>query len=245
MDGTIYSGDQPIDNAIKFIKSNNELKYYYLTNNTSKTPTDYISTLDSYGIKAKECDILTPLHVLEAYLKEKKYKSIYLIANTKVSKYLALRLPNIKFEFMPNKNEAIVLTYDSEINYQKMKEISFLLNNFSIEYIATHHDIVCPTENGPIPDIGSFITLFEQTTGKKPDIILGKPSINIAKNILKQYPAKDIAIVGDRLYTDKMLADNLKCDFICVLSGETTRIDVQKYIGIYPDIVVNNLGEVK
>ncbi|MBE6444388.1 MAG: HAD-IIA family hydrolase [Alphaproteobacteria bacterium] len=245
MDGTIYLGNQPVDDAINFIKNNNRLQYYFLTNNTSKTPSDYVNKLASYGIEAKESDILTPLYVLEEYLKDKKYKSIYLMANKKVSEYLALRLPNIKFEFKPDRNEAVVLTYDSEINYSKMKEMSFLLNNSSVEYIATHHDIVCPTENGPVPDIGCFITMFEQTTKKKPDIILGKPFVNIASNILKQYKTENIAVVGDRLYTDKKLADNLNCDFICVLSGETKRIDIQSYEGTYPSIVVDNLGEIE
>ena len=243
MDGTIYLGNKPISGAIDFVKNNN-IQYYFLTNNTSKTPDDYINRLASFGIKANDSDILTPLHVLETYLREKEYKSVYLLANTKVSEYLAKRLPNIKFGFSPEENEAVVLTYDSEINYSKIKEMSFLLNNSSVEYIATHHDVVCPTENGPIPDIGSFITMFEQTTKKKPDVILGKPSVNIARNILEEYSVGDIAVVGDRLYTDKKLADNLNCDFVCVLSGETTRLDVQKYIGSYPSIVVRDLGEV-
>ncbi|MBE6447950.1 MAG: HAD-IIA family hydrolase [Alphaproteobacteria bacterium] len=244
MDGTVYLGNKPIEQAINFIK-NNTLKYYFLTNNTSKTPDDYVNKLSSLGIKADEQDILTPLHVLKDYLKEKKYHSVYLLANTKVTEYLKKQLPTIVFEYSPKNNEAVVLTYDTEINYDKMQEMSFLLNNCSVEYIATHHDVFCPTENGPVPDIGSFITLFEQTTHKKPTIILGKPSVTIAGNILKQYETNDIAVVGDRLYTDKKLADNLTCDFICVLSGETTRLDVQKYTGTYPSIIVSNLGEIK
>jgi len=86
--------------------------------------------------------------------------------------------------------------------------------------------------------------MIELTTNKTPNIILGKPSINLVKTILNKYSNNEIAIVGDRLYTDKKLADNMKSDFICVLSGETTRVDVQNYNGCYPAVVVNNLGQV-
>ena len=244
MDGTLYLGQEPIKEAIEFVQNNKNLEYRFLTNNTSKIPSEYVQRLNSLGINAKEEDILTPLLPLIDYINEKNYKSVYLFANDIVSVYLKNKLPNVKLEYNPKENEAAILTYDTEINYDKLKKISNLLNNTKIEYIATHHDIFCPTENGPIPDIGSYIKMIELTTNKTPNIILGKPSINLVKTILNKYSNNEIAIVGDRLYTDKKLADNMKSDFICVLSGETTRVDVQNYNGCYPAVVVNNLGQV-
>ena len=244
MDGTLYLGQKPIEQAIKFVQNNKNLEYHFLTNNTSKIPSEYVQRLNSLGINAKEEEILTPLFPLIDYIYEKGYKSVYLFANEKVSEYLKDRLPNVKFEYNSNENEAVILTYDTEINYDKLKKISYLLNNKEVKYIATHHDIVCPTENGSIPDIGSYIKMIELTTSKTPDIILGKPSVYLVQSILNKYSPKEIAVVGDRLYTDKKLADNMNSDFICVLSGETTRMDVQNYEGKYPAVVVKNLGEV-
>ena len=245
MDGTLYLGQQPIEKAIKFVQSNKNLEFYFLTNNTSKIPSEYAQRLNSLGINANEKDILTPLFPLINYINEKGYKSIYLFANEKVTDYLKNKLSNVKFEYNPEENQAVILTYDTEINYDKLRKISYLLNNTQAEYIATHHDVFCPTENGPIPDIGSYIKMLELTTKKVPDVILGKPSVNLVKSILNKYSNHEIAVVGDRLYTDKKLADNINCDFICVLSGETTRMDVQNYKEKYPAIVVKNLGEVR
>lgn len=244
MDGTLYLGQEPIVDAIDFIKKTKNFQYYFLTNNTSKTPNDYVKKLSSLGINISEEDILTPLFPLINYITSNNYKSVYLFANQNVTEYLKNKIPNTIFEYNPEKNEAVVLTYDTEINYEKLKQISYLLNNRKVQYIATHHDIFCPTESGPIPDIGSYIKMLELTTSKTPDIILGKPSLNLVKTILDNYNKDEIAVIGDRLYTDKKLADNMGVDFICVLSGETKRIDVQNYKDNYPAIVLKNLGKI-
>lgn len=242
MDGTLYLGQTPIDSAINFIKNNKDLDVYYLTNNTSKIPNDYKERLASFGIEAELDKIITPLAVLGKYLEEKKYTSVYLVANDKVKEYLSEKYSNINFDYDVDTNQAIVLTYDTQINYDKLKQASYLLNNKEVEYIATHSDVFCPTENGPIPDIGSYIKLFDATTKHTPDVVLGKPSVVLVKSLLDKYGNEKIAMVGDRLYTDKKLADNMSSDFICVLSGETTRLDVQNYSGKYPAIVLKDLG---
>ena len=244
MDGTLYLGNEPIKEAIDFVKSNKNIKFYFLTNNTSKIPQEYANKLTSFGIEIKEENIITPLFVLMDYLKEKKYKSVYLIANEKVKNYLKEKMPNVSFEYNMDENQALVLTYDTEMNYPKMRDASYLLTNKDIDYIATHHDLVCPTEKGSIPDIGSFIELFKLSTQKSPNIILGKPSIKLVEKLINKYGKENIAVAGDRLYTDKKLADNIGCDFICVLSGETTRLDVQNYKDNYPKIVVKDLSKI-
>ena len=243
MDGTLYVGKNPVQGSIDFIKNITGVKTYFLTNNTSKIPNDYVERLRSFGIETSEKDILTPLSVLETYLKEKNYTSVYMVANKKVLDYMTSRMSDVTFEFDKEKNQAVILTYDTEIEYTKLKNMCDLLNNTDVEYITTHTDVFCPSELGPIPDIGSFIKLIEVTNQRVPDIILGKPSLNLVKSVLYKYLPNEIAIIGDRLYTDKKLADNMTSDFVCVLSGETTRLDVQNFEGKYPAIVVKTLKE--
>lgn len=245
MDGTLYIGNQPIQNAIDFVNSNQNLKYKFLTNNTSKIPSQYYTKLKGFGIShIYEDDILTPLYPLIDYIKSKNFKSIYLVATKRVKSFLMLQLPEITLDYNEKNNQAVILTYDTEINYEKLKNICVLLNkDREIVYLATHSDIFCPSEQGAIPDIGSFIELVNSVTKKNPDVIFGKPNIELVNNLLNIYSKADIAVVGDRLYTDKKLADNIGCDFICVLSGETTRLDVQNYTGTYPSIVLRDLGD--
>lgn len=245
MDGTLYVGNNPISEAINFIKTHSDsIDFYYLTNNTSKTPTMYVDKLKKMGISTTIDKIATPLYALINKINNENWKSIYLVANKSVECFLKEKLPNVKFDYNLKENQAVCLTYDTEITYEKLKNMAIILNQKDIPFIATHTDVFCPHECGPIPDIGSILELIKKTNGKEPDYVLGKPSVELIKYHLEKYGCDKIAIVGDRLYTDKKLADNANCDFICVLSGETTRLDVAKYEGRYPSIVVSNLGNV-
>ena len=68
--------------------------------------------------------------------------------------------------------------------------------------MATHPDFNCPTETGFAPDIIAIIDRPARAEGR--DMILGKPYAGIVEEalaltgLLKQ----ELAMVGDRLYTD-------------------------------------------
>ena len=244
LDGTLYTGNTPIQPAVDFVINNSKtFDFYFLTNNTSKTPAEYIEKLNNFGIFTKEEQILSPLHVLVDLIKARRFTSVYLVANIKVYEYMKKQLPGVDFDYNEENNQAIILTYDTEITYQKLKNICLLLNNHPVEFIATHADRFCPTEKGGIPDIGSLLALIETTTNRKPDIILGKPNTLLLDKLIRKYGKGKLAFVGDRLYTDKKLADNAQIDFICVLSGETKRLDIAQDMEKFPAIIVNNLGE--
>ena len=78
----------------------------------------------------------------------------------------------------------------------------------------------------------------------KPSHVFGKPSPSLLEPVLLQFAKDEIAVVGDRLYTDKAIADNAGVDFVCVLSGETTREDIARYTGTPPSIVVETFDKV-
>lgn len=247
LDGTLYIGETPIASAVNYINENpNDLDQYFFSNNTSRTPQQFVEKLNRYGVTTKADRIITPLLILIKYLRDKDYKSVYLVANESVKTYLREQLPSIDFEFDVELNQLVVLTYDTEISYNKMKNASILLNRRNVPYWATHTDIYCPNESGPIPDIGSFIKLFEVTTGRLPDMVLGKPSAFMLEPLLEHYSPEELFLVGDRVYTDMRMAHKVGCDFVCVLSGETDREDlaILDSDNGFPSIIVNALGEV-
>jgi HAD superfamily hydrolase (TIGR01450 family) len=243
LDGTLYIGSNPISSAIEFIiKNQNIFDFYYVTNNTSMLPKDYVEKLNRFGIKTNVENIITPLYSLINTIRDGKYKSVYLVANSKVSTFLKSELKNVDFNFDLDNNEAVLLTYDTEINYDKLKKVTTLLNKKSnIEYYATHMDIGCPSENGNLPDAGSFIELLNLTTHKKPSVVFGKPNKSLIEFIINKYELEKIAIVGDRIYTDGQLAKNAQCDFICVLSGETTPQELAETDTNF--LILKDLGE--
>ncbi len=241
LDGTVYLGKTPIYGTIKFIK-NYSVKYdvYFLTNNTSKIPIDNKVKLSRYGILTDETHIITPFDSLFDYIKSKGIKTIFLLANKKVSEYIKKKT-GLKYS---KNSDVFILTYDNSITFKKLKDSClFLQNKSNAIYIATHTDVFCPTENGKVPDIGSYINLLKTLTCRDPDIIFGKPNPVLLKKIKKKYNSKQVVIVGDRIYTDKKLADNFGCDFICVLSGETKREDLESLsYDDFPSLIIKDLG---
>ena len=265
LDGTLFMGPDPIAPAVKFVIDNTKsgrFRFFYLTNNTSKCPEEYMKKIAGASIPVVPEQILTPLITLESYIREKGYKSVYLLASEKVTEHLAGRLADVgvKFDYDPEENELVALTYDRELTYDKLAKATSLWNMRNVppnpmcpvrtkntkpvDYVATHPDMCCPSERGPIPDIGGMMKFLELTNGMKPSHVFGKPSPTLLGPVLAQFRPEEIAVVGDRLYTDKAIADNAGVDFVCVLSGETTPADLESYKGAPPAIVVETFDKV-
>ena len=265
LDGTLFMGPNPIKPAVDFvIESTNSgrFKFFYLTNNTSKCPEEYMKKIAGAAIPVTPAQILTPLITLESYIREKGYRSVYLIASEKVKAHMAERLADteVSLDYDPEANELIALTYDRELTYDKLAKATSLwnmrnvppnamcpvrtANQEPVDFVATHPDMCCPSERGPIPDIGGMMKFLELTNGMKPSHVFGKPSPTLLAPVLAEFRPGEIAVVGDRLYTDKAIADNAGVDFVCVLSGETTPEDLAKYKGTPPAIVVDTFDRV-
>jgi HAD superfamily hydrolase (TIGR01450 family) len=265
LDGTLFMGPDPIEKAVEFVIENTKsgrFEFFYLTNNTSKCPEEYMKKISGAGIPVEPRQVLTPLITLEAYIREKGYKSVFLLATEKVTKFLesALSDVGVKFGYNPEENELIALTYDKELTYDKLAKATSLWNmrnvppspmcpvrtknTTPVDFVATHPDNCCPSEMGPIPDIGGMMKFLEITNSMRPSHVFGKPSPTLLKTVLDSFSPEQVAVVGDRLYTDKAIADNAGVDFVCVLSGETTKEDLEKYSGTAPAIVVNTFDEV-
>ena len=224
LDGTLFMGPNPIAPAVKFVIDNTKsgrFRYYYLTNNTSKCPDEYMKKISGAAIPVTEEQILTPLITLEAYIREKGYKSVYILASEKATGLWNMRnCPPSPMCPVRTKNQT------------------------PVDFVATHPDNCCPSEHGPIPDIGGMMKFLEITNGMKPSHVFGKPSPTLLAPVLAEFKPEEIAVVGDRLYTDKAIADNAGVDFVCVLSGETTLDDLARYKGTPPAIVVETFDKV-
>ena len=264
LDGTLVMGPNPIRPAVDFViesTKSGRFCFFYLTNNTSKTPAEYMKKIAGADIPVEPDQILTPLITLEEYIREKGYRSVYLVASAAVVRHMDERLSDVgvSFGFDPERNELAALAYDKELTYDKLQKLTTLWNMRNggnaavglktveggpIDFVATHPDNCCPSEAGPIPDVGGMLKFLEATNGMKPSHVFGKPSPSLLRPVLLQFAKDEIAVVGDRLYTDKAIADNAGVDFVCVLSGETTPADLARYEGTPPAIVVETFDKV-
>ena len=83
--------------------------------------------------------------------------------------------------------------------------------------------------------------LIERSTGRFPEFF-GKPSRHTLDYIIRHtgYQEEEIAVIGDRIYTDIALANDSKATSIMVLTGETQLKDLEDY-DYSPDIIVDSL----
>ncbi len=243
MDGTIYLDSLPIGDMINTLKKlrNAGKKIVYFTNNSSKTVDEYENKLKKIGFWEDGDEVYSSGIAAIWYLK--KYyqnKRVYLLGTDALIKNFKDNGIIID-EVNP---EIAMLAYDTTIDFNKIK----LFNEFLVKgakYIATHPDMVCPTNDISMPDVGSFIKMFEGSSGRTPEIIIGKPYGYMGEMLEeKLLTNKDnITMVGDRIYTDIKFGLNCKFNTILVLSGETTK-EIYKQSGVEPTIILNSLNDV-
>jgi 4-nitrophenyl phosphatase len=241
MDGTVYLGNKILPGVLDFLDylRNTGRDFLFLTNNSSKDATYYANKLAGLGIHCSETNILTSGEATALYLKNiKKCKSVYLVGTP----FLEEEFKRHGFTLTANNPEYAVLGFDTTLTYEKLEIICDLIRG-NTPFIATHPDYNCPTETGYIPDCGAMTALIKASTGIDPQVI-GKPNKEIVDAMLtkKDYSLGQMAMVGDRLYTDVATGCNAGMVSVLVLSGESKFSDVE-YSPFKPDYIFENLGE--
>lgn len=228
MDGTIYMGSTLFPYTLKFLSDMKEagIGYSFLTNNPSRSVADYLKKLEGLGIQADEGNMYTTSLAAIDYIRT-HYPS--------AKRLFMLGTPSMVSQFEKAGFEAcaddpddvpdvLVVAFDMTLEYSRLCRAAWWASQ-GVPYVATNPDKVCPTDQRTVlVDCGSLCRCIEHATGRRPDITLGKPDPNMLKGILDRHglQPEEIAMVGDRIYTDTAMAHNAGAFGVLVLSGETT-----------------------
>ncbi|THF80790.1 HAD-IIA family hydrolase [Cohnella fermenti] len=239
LDGTLFIGDQLIPQADSFIRKLEAIgiPYFLFSNNSSYSKASLVDKLAHIGIEVTEERIILSTDGVIHFLNNKRISKIHVVGTARMRDEFTKQ----GFCLTSEAPDFVVLGYDTELNYDKIKTASYYLNK-GIPLLATHCDVNCPTATGPIPDIGSMLAMFEAALQVTPYKIFGKPNAEMVSPLFDQLhltPDK-MVVIGDRLYTDMKLARNVGAHFICVLSGETNRADLQDKKD-YPDLIIQSV----
>ena len=236
MDGTIYLGENLFEGVPELLQAieNKGGRYVFITNNASKSVSDYVKKLHRLGLtQVGEEHFFTSAQATLMLLKEKHANDLIYLQGTKslVDEYKASGL-KITTEYAENAG-AIVVAFDTELTGEKMYNTSKMLTLHDLPYYATNPDWVCPVEFGYVPDCGSMCQSYERATGKKPTFI-GKPQPTMIFEVMKKFGAKpeETVVIGDRCYTDIASGNNAGVDTVCVLSGEVTLEEINRAEGV-------------
>ena len=243
MDGTVYIGDKKIEGAFEALEElkRRGKKVLFLTNNSSKTAVDYVKKLSSMGYPATEKDIFSSGEATIRFLQENRQgKKVLLLANSAVYK----QFEEAGINLVKEDADLVLVCFDTELDYKKLTAACNCLFEGK-EYIVSHPDLVCPANPHSIPDVGSFMALIKAVTGRDPDLVIGKPYKTMAEYVAKDFGLRpdEIAMVGDRLYTDIKFATDNGMTSILVLTGETTLPDLEKS-DVKPDVVLGTFKDV-
>lgn len=245
MDGTIYEEDRVFDGTIDLLKLIDDIsgKYVFITNNSSKSVTDYVTKVNLLGIKADASNFFTSTQATILYLnKHYKFKKIY-CQGTK-SFVAELRDNGIRVtEKVEDDVDVVVVGFDTELTSFKLRKTCELLQR-NIPYIATNPDLRCPVNFGFIPDCGSICNMIKAATNREP-VYIGKPEPIMVDTIREKlgYRKDETVVVGDRLYTDIATALNAGVMSICVLTGEATLNEIENE-DIKPSLIFNSVMDI-
>lgn len=239
LDGTIYLGGNLIPGALDFLSRCEEqgVQRYFLSNNSSRSVQQYVEKLHRMSIPCTADDVLLSTHDLLSWLKKEGVVRTWAIA----TQGMCQMMEEAGISTRDDEPEYVVLGYDTEINYEKISTGSIHMHN-GVPLVASHPDMVCPSPDGGLPDVGAYLAMLKVTTGKDPVHITGKPNPGMIMHKIEELGLEpsECAMVGDRLYTDMEMAIRAGCVSVLVLSGEATIEDLQDS-GKSVSVVVNSV----
>lgn len=245
IDGTVCKGTQLLDGVKDFLEDTKQEggKCLFITNNATKSVSDYKTYFQTMGLEVEEEDFVTTAIVTAEYLKKHHEKEIIFVVGTD-SFIQELQKKGIEVTQNPDQEgiSCVVVSYDNQLTYQKLENACKVLTMKDVDYIATNPDLVCPNEFGYVPDCGSICEMIEHAVQRKPRY-MGKPDTAIVQFAMKKagMMKAQALLVGDRLYTDIACGNRAGIDTALVLTGEATKEDVE-HSSYHPTYLMDSIA---
>jgi NagD protein len=241
MDGVIYHGNKILPGVHEFISwlLDNDKKFIFLTNSPEKTPQELSMKLERMGLQVTADHFYTSAMATAAFLSSQKPGcTAYVIGEAALTKAL--------YDEDINMNDVnpdyVVVGETRSYNFEKIEKAIELVNK-GAKLIGANPDITGPTERGVMPATGSLIAPIEIATGKKAYFV-GKPNPLMLRHGLRRLKchSADIVFIGDRMDTDIIAGIESNVDTVLVLSGVTSREDIDKF-PYRPKYILDGVGD--
>lgn len=243
MDGVLWRGDTPLPGLHRFFEmvQARDLTYTLITNNSSRTPEDYVAKLARFGEQT------TPKHVLNSALAAADYLAVQAEPDATVfpvgGQGVRQALRSRRFRLVEDGSDVdyVVVGWDTEMNWETMAQAALLIRG-GARFIGTNPDRSYPSERGLVPGAGAQLALLETATDVTPTIA-GKPEPVLYQQALERMGADpaETLVIGDRLDTDILGGVRQGMITALLLSGVQRRDDLT-HSPVHPDLVFENLA---
>lgn len=248
MDGVLWHGEKPVPGLESFFKmiKQRQIGFILATNNATKSPEQYATKLDRFGVEVSVDRILTSAEATASYVR-KTYpdgRSAYLIGEKGLHEAMesqGYRILDEETEDLSSiQADIVVAGMTRHVCYRHLAIANHLISN-GATFIGTNPDVTFPSEIGRMPGAGSILAFLETASGIAPEVI-GKPnSIMFLEAIHRLAGSVDNTVmVGDRMNTDIVGAHSVGLRTVLLMSGIATREDL-KSTTIEPDWVFEDL----
>ena len=241
MDGVLYRVDAPIPGAAQFLQALQQkgTPFLLLTNNSTLTPEMYVAKLSRMGIKVQPADILTSALATAGYLRANvpTGSRVYVIGEEGI--FDAVR--NTGCVITDENPEYVVVGFDRQISYEKLATATLAIRR-GAKYVATNPDLTLPSEAGQLPGCGAILAAITAASGVAP-LMIGKPQREMFDQAVEHLGSdrSTTAMVGDRIETDIVGAQNAGLLTVLLLSGASTQEEAARME--WPaDFVFNDIG---
>jgi 4-nitrophenyl phosphatase len=242
MDGVLWKSDDPIGNLPEIFHRIEQcgLQVTLATNNATLTVDQYIQKLRRYGVDLQPAQIVNSPQTVAYYLHHQYPDggAVYLIGENG----LVQTLKESGFHHRQQDVLAVVVGMDRRVTYEKLARATLLIRS-GAQFLGTNPDRTFPTPEGLVPGNGAILAAIEAATDIKP-LVLGKPAPEMYRLAMQRMGTipENTLVVGDRLETDIIGAQQLGCRTGLVLSGVTTFSEAQAWKP-NPDWIAKDLAE--
>jgi 4-nitrophenyl phosphatase len=223
MDGVLYRGKEAIPGTSGFLDflREREIGFVLATNNSTRTPQQYVDKLAGMDVRVHAHEILTSAQATAGYLSgvASPGTRVFFVGQDG----LEAALLEAGFTLVEDDAEFVVAGMDFNICYERLAQATLQIRA-GAPFVGTNPDKTFPSERGIVPGAGALLAFLETATGIKPEVI-GKPGTAMMEQALARmgaHPSRT-AVLGDRLETDILAGQRAGLFTLLVLSGITDR----------------------
>lgn len=256
LDGTVYLGESALPGSVEAIAElrRRGKQVLFVSNKPLEPRESYAAKLTKLGIPAAPDDVITSAYVLGHHLARTEPElRLYVVGEEALRTELrghGLIVLNEFFEqddkevIAPLGVDAVVVAFDRTLDYRKLNTAYQALRQ-GARFFATNGDKTCPMPGGGIPDAGATIAALEYISGRKLELLAGKPSPLILETAIQRLgiPADQCMMTGDRLETDIFMGQAAGMATTVTLTGVATRADAMN-MPHPPTYIVDTLADI-
>lgn len=223
LDGVVYRGIEPIAHAAESLVAAavSGMRFTYVTNNASRTPTEVAAVLQAVGVVAAESEIATSAQAAAALLGDRLPAGapVLVVGGNGLRVAVAGRGFRI-VESADDRPVAVVQGFSDATTYAMLAEAVLAIGAGAL-WVASNLDSTIPSARGVLPGNGALVEAVAHATGKRP-LAAGKPERPLHDEAVRRTGATRPLVVGDRLDTDIDGALAVEVDSLLVLTGVTS-----------------------